>query len=244
MSALEKKMAGRRMAAQSAERRKKLVLVGLIVVFAALLAFQLPKLLKGSGSSSSTASSSSTTSAAPSTSVAGTRSLTAAKTTVSAKRVRAIHGLPPKDLFVPLVHDGTSMSSSASPSAPATSAPAPVTQPASPAAPVAAKPVHVKPAVPTAAVIWTNGQRQVVGLSQVFDVGDAQFRLVAVTRDAIRIQAVGGAFSGRGPVTRLQKGQRVTLTNMATGVRYSLLFTQAGIAASSNAKQPAAISTN
>ena len=48
MSALEKKMAGRRMAAQSAERRKKLVLVGLMVVFVALLAFELPKLLKGS----------------------------------------------------------------------------------------------------------------------------------------------------------------------------------------------------
>jgi hypothetical protein len=244
MSALEKKMASRRNDAKQSERRKKLLLIGLMVVFAALLAFQLPKLLKGSGSSSSAASTSSATSVAPSTSVAGTRSLTAAKTSVSVRRARTIHGLAPKDLFVPLIHDGTSMSSSSSSSAPATSAPAPVAQPALPAAPAVTKPAHVKPAVPNAAVIWTNGHRQVVGVSQVFSVGDAQFRLVSVTRDAIRIQAVGGAFSGRGPVTKVQKGHRVNLTNMATGVQYSLLFTQAGLAASSDAQQPPALGAN
>jgi cytoskeletal protein RodZ len=246
MSALEKRMASRRNDAQQAQRRKKLVLIGLMVVFAALLAFQLPKLLKGSGSSSGTASTSSTTSAVPSTSVAGTRSLTAAKTSVSVRRARAIHGLAPKDLFVPLIHDGTSTSSpeSSAPAAPATSAPTQAAQPAASAAPAVTKPAHVKPAVPNAAVIWTNGHRQVVGVSQVFSVGDAQFRLVSVTRDAIRIQAVGGAFSGRGPVTRVQKGHRVNLTNMATGVQYSLLFTQAGLAASSGAQQPPALSAN
>jgi cytoskeletal protein RodZ len=235
-------MASRRNDAQQAQRRKKLVLIGLMVVFAALLAFQLPKLLKGSGSSSSTATTSSTTSAAPSTSVTGTRSLTAAKTSVSTRRAHAIRGMAPKDLFVPLIQDSSTTASS-----PATaSAPAPVTHPAASAsaAPVVTKPAHVKPAVPTAAVIWTNGQRQVVGVSQVFKVGDAQFKLVAVTRDTIRIKAVGGAFSGRGAAITVQKGRRVTLANTATGVRYSLLFTQAGVAASSTAKQPAAISAN
>jgi hypothetical protein len=98
--------------------------------------------------------------------------------------------------------------------------------------------------VPTAAVIWTNGQRQVVGVSQVFKVGDAQFKLVAVTRDTIRIKAVGGAFSGRGSAITVQKGHRVKLANTATGVQYSLLFTQAGIAAQSTAKQPPAMSAN
>jgi cytoskeletal protein RodZ len=242
MSALEKRMASRRNDAKQAERRKKLILVGLMVVFAALLAFQLPKLLKGSGSSSSTASPSSTASTAAST--PGTRSLTAAKTSVAARRVRAIHGMAPKDLFVPLIHDGTSTSSSTSSSAPTTSAPAPVAQAETPAAPVATLPAHVKPAVPTAAVIWTNGQRQVVGVSQVFKVGDAQFKLVGVTRDTIRIKAVGGAFSGRGSAITVQKGRRAKLANMATGATYSLLFTQVGIAAPSTAKQPAAISEN
>ena len=93
--------------------------------------------------------------------------------------------------------------------------------------------MHVKPAVPTAAMIWTNGRRQVVGLSQVFSVGGTQFRLVAVTRDTIRIKVLGGAFSGRGQSITVRKDHRVTLANTATGVQYGLLFTQAGIAAPS-----------
>ena len=70
----------------------------------------------------------------------------------------------------------------------------------------AAKPVPFTPAAPTAAVIWTNGQRQVVGLHQVFNVGDAQFRLLAVTRKAMRIEAVGGAFAGGKQAIRVRKG--------------------------------------
>jgi hypothetical protein len=99
--------------------------------------------------------------------------------------------------------------------------------------PAVSAPAHAKPAVPTAALIWTNGRRQVVGLSQVFKVGDARFRLVAVTRTTIRIKVVGGAFAGRGQSITVLKGHRVKLANTATGVQYGLLFTQAGIAASS-----------
>jgi hypothetical protein len=241
-------MASRRVAAEQADRRKKLILVGLVVVLVALLAFELPKLLKRSGSSSSAASTSSTTQAGPASESDGTRSLTAASRSVSVKRIRVIHQLPPKDLFVPLVHDSSSTSSSASPSTTA-SAPAPAAQPAASASPAStmpavSTPAHVKPAVPTAAVIWTNGRRQIVGLSQVFAIGDARFRLVAVTRHAVRIKALGGAFSGRGPAITVSKGHRVKLANMATGVQYSLFFTEAGIAAPSTASQPTNTNTN
>jgi hypothetical protein len=230
-------MAGRRNVAKQAERRKRLMLVGLMVVLVAVLAFQLPKLMKGSGSSSSAASTPSTTTAVPSTATSATRSLTVTKTSVSARRIRAIRGMAAKDLFVPLIHDSTSTPSSES-SSTASSAPVPAASSSTPApastAPAISKPAHVKPAVPTAAVIWTNGARQVVGVSQVFSVGDAQFKLVAVTRDAVRIKALGGAFSGRGPAITVQKGRRVKLANMATGVQYSLLFSEAGIAAPSS----------
>jgi cytoskeletal protein RodZ len=237
MSALGNRMASRRVAAEQADRRKKLILVGLVVVLVALLAFELPKLLKRSGSSSSTAPTSSTTPGTPASASDGTRSLTAASRSVSVKRIRVIHHLAPKDLFVPLIHDTSSSSSSASPST-TTSAPVPAAQPAAPAAPAStmpavSAPAHAKPAVPTAALIWTNGRRQVVGLSQVFKVGDARFRLVAVTRTTIRIKVVGGAFAGRGQSITVLKGHRVKLANTATGVQYGLLFTQAGIAASS-----------
>ena len=52
MSVMEARLGGRRVAARNAaERRKKIILAGLIVLFVALMAFQLPKLLKGSESS-------------------------------------------------------------------------------------------------------------------------------------------------------------------------------------------------
>ena len=52
MSVMEARLGGRRVAARNAaERRKKIILASLIVLFVALMAFQLPKLLKGSESS-------------------------------------------------------------------------------------------------------------------------------------------------------------------------------------------------
>jgi hypothetical protein len=87
------------------------------------------------------------------------------------------------------------------------------------------KPVHVMPPAPTAAVIWTNGLRRLVGLSQVFKVSDAQFRLVGVTPETVRLAIVGGSFAGGKHTITARKGHRVELTNTATGVLYRLLFT-------------------
>ncbi len=128
---------------------------------------------------------------------------------------------------MPLIKDSTSTSSSASTPA---STPAP-TQPAfhfTPLGgrvgrcrrhkPVVTKPAHVKPAAPTAAVIWTNGKRQVVGLAQTFNVGDVQFRLAAVTRKPMRIKAVGGPFAGGKHAITVRKGHGVKLANTATGI--------------------------
>jgi hypothetical protein len=83
----------------------------------------------------------------------------------------------------------------------------------------------MKPAAPTAAVIWTNGHRQVVGLGQTFKIGQVQFRLVAVMRKAVRLKIVGGAFASGKPTITARKGHRVKLTNTATGIEYGLLFT-------------------
>jgi hypothetical protein len=88
----------------------------------------------------------------------------------------------------------------------------------------AANAAQIRPAAPRAAVIETNGRRQVVGLSQVFTVGDAHFRLVSVTPKAMRIKVVGGLFAGRKQAITVRKGHRVKLANTATGVEYRLLF--------------------
>ena len=77
---------------------------------------------------------------------------------------------------------------------------------------------------PTAAVIWTNGRRQVVGLSQLFKVGDATFRLVSVGKKTMRFRLAGAVFAGGGTALTIRKGHRVTLANTATGVQYLLFF--------------------
>jgi hypothetical protein len=154
------------------------------------------------------------------------------------------------DPFVPLIHDGTGASSSVSTSAPAStsvsqpairftpSAAAAATAARAHAKPAVSKPVHIKPAAPTAAVILTNGQRQVVGVSQVFDIGDAHFRLVSVTRKAMRIKAVGGMFAGAKQAITVRKGHALKLANTATGVEYRLLF-RAGTTAAPTVIPPA-----
>jgi hypothetical protein len=80
-------------------------------------------------------------------------------------------------------------------------------------------------------VIWTNGKRQIVGLHQVFAAGDAQFRLVSVTRKAMRMEVFGGAFAGGKQAITVRKGHPVKLANTATGVQYRLLFTRGTTAA-------------
>jgi hypothetical protein len=254
MSAIDTRTANRRAAERkAAERRKLIILAGLAVVLVALLAFQLPKLLKRSSSSPTAAATSVTTTAAPAAGAAAPRSLASVSTASSARRLRAIRRLAPRDPFVPLVKESTtSTSSSAAPTSLTGRASATVSQPpiritpvtVAPgvrpgvAAPTVTKPVHVKPAAPTAAVIWTNGKRQVVGLSQVFTVGDVQFRLAGVTRKAMRVKLVGGLFAGGKSAVTVRKGHPVKLANTATGVEYRLLFT-GGTTSSPTVVEPA-----
>ena len=94
------------------------------------------------------------------------------------------------------------------------------------------------PAGPTAAVIWTNGKRQVVGVAQTFDVGDATFKLVAVDRGAMRLQAAGGAFTGGKRTITIREGRSVILENKATGVRYTLRFAGGTTEAATGAHGP------
>jgi len=222
MSVMEARLGGRRLATQkTAERRKKLLLVGLMVVFAGLLVLQLPKLLSSSESTSTAPAASSTVSPAV-TGSSGAPAVASAPAASSA-RVRAIRRMPAKDPFVPLIRENAAGASTA----PAPAAPV-VSRPRIRRAVRAAVPTRVTPTPrravaravkPTAAVIVANGRRQVVGIREAFKVGEATLRLVAVGPKTMRFKVAG---SNRAITVR--KGHRVTLVNQATGVRYSVRF--------------------
>ncbi len=84
----------------------------------------------------------------------------------------------------------------------------------------------------TSAVIWTNGQRRVIGVDKLFTIGDTSFRLAGLGRTVAKIRVVGGAFEGGSQTIRVDRGEIVTLTNIATGVQYVLSFTLARSASS------------
>ena len=73
-------------------------------------------------------------------------------------------------------------------------------------------------------MIWTNGQRQVVGIGHTFHVGDATFEVTAVDGPTVRLQAPDGSFTGGKRTITIHKGREVTLENNATGVLYTLQF--------------------
>jgi hypothetical protein len=137
MSTLAARMTGRRVATDDADRRKKLLLVGLLIVLAGLFAFELPMLLKRSGSSSSTASPPVATTAAPSAASAGVAPpVASAPTSAPAQRERAIRRMTPRDPFVPVVSESAP---APGPSSAPTSTPAPASSSAPTSAPASAR---------------------------------------------------------------------------------------------------------
>ena len=105
-------LGGRRDAVNAAERRKKLILIGLAVVLLGLLAFQLLRMTKSSDTSSIAPAASSTVQPA----VAGSTSAisrSAPTAGASAARIRAIRRLDRKDPFVPLIRENVASASTA-----------------------------------------------------------------------------------------------------------------------------------
>jgi hypothetical protein len=215
--------------AGSTGNRQKIILGVLVVVLIGVLVFELPKVFKGGGSSSgsspSTSVATSNTSATPvaagATGTAGTVGV--APTPASVVRAeRVIKRLPARDPFVPLATATSGPSAAAAAAAAATPRPTPVAKPA-PAKPAALP--SGKQLAPTAAVIWTNGRRQVVGIKQSFLVGDQSFKLLSVTSKAAKVAPAAGVFKGAAKQITVVRGKPVTLKRSATGVKYTLNYT-------------------
>ena len=251
MSTLETHMAGRRVAAPNADRRKKLLLVGLFVLLAGLLAFQLPKLLKSSDSSSTHRFAAGRDArdrqarrhrrpvgreppdvrareaparhpahdAARPVRAAGQRERPRVGALVCSGERPRVRALICSGERTRRPHHTCDRPGASAPTQPAPGVSAP-TQPD----PAPVKPGPVGSAEPTAAVIWTNGKRHIVGVGQTFVVGDATFKLAAVGDKSMRLQVTGGSFADGKRTITVPEGREVTLENEATGVRYTLRF--------------------
>jgi hypothetical protein len=100
----------------------------------------------------------------------------------------------------------------------------PVTPPAAPGAtpaPTATTPAPV-PAVPTDALIATNGVCERIAPSGTFPSNENIFRLVSIARNgkSVEIGIVGGSFDSGKPTATLKLGDKLTLVNTADGTRY------------------------
>jgi hypothetical protein len=216
------KSVGRSKGNPSSGNRQKLVLVGLLVVLAVVLAVELPGMLGGSSSSSSSPSATSTTasgtsaSAPTSTTPAAAAVKPATKVSAATRTERYIKRLPARDPFVPLA----GATAAAAPAAPVVAAPAPAPTPAP-------KPAPAPKLVPTSAVIWTNGTRQVVALKQLFRVGDTSFRLLSVGKNSVKVAVAVGGFKNGAKTITIAKNKPVTIQNTITGAQYNLRFTLA-----------------
>ena len=76
-------------------------------------------------------------------------------------------------------------------------------------------------APPNAALLLTNGHRQVVSVGKGFPSPQPLFKLVALgKKGSIRIGVLGGSFASGAPTMVLLKGQKITLANQSDGSRY------------------------
>ena len=257
MSAIAKSMPrGGASRANAGDKRKKQIVVAGGVVLVVVLVFQVMRL--GGGSSGSAPASEAATiqvaSAVVPTSGAVTSGAGAALVTAAPASRRALNKMPVKDPFVPLIPStGSSGTGSAQAPPPASAEPSPppkvdtspgLAQEAGTTPPIdfsapGADPSKAAPLPPpTAAVISINGSSQTVGRSKLFPAKAPAFRLVTVGRTFVRIAVAGGSFAnGRGTIT-IRRGQRVTLENTATGVRYVLRFAAVSSAAAETAPAP------
>jgi hypothetical protein len=73
---------------------------------------------------------------------------------------------------------------------------------------------------PNAAIVTTNGRKQLVYVGDGFPAADPVFRLVALAKKAVRVGVFGGSFTDGVPTIKLARGKPVTLANEADGSRY------------------------
>jgi len=201
------------------------------VVFVIVAVVQVPKLMKqlhpkGAGMAAP----------APGTVPAssGATAAGAAPAAAASSQLHSFTHLRLKDPFKPLVTVPVASTDSSS-SSPSDAANGEATQ-TTPKPAATPKPKQAKPAAqpaasgtvsfsaaqppPNAAIVKTNGHRQLIYVGDGFPTADPLFRLVALGDKTVRVGVLGGSFVSGLPTIRLARGKEVTLANEADGSRY------------------------
>jgi len=216
------------------ERKQKIfVLVGGLVL-AAMLAFQLPKLLGGSSSSEATTTAPASVVGGPITAATTTANAAsaAAGSTVASVSSSAVASTPKlssfsifqrKDPFVQQVETADGLEP------PATGAAKDGKEGAKGDTPTGTFTTGAKGAA-AATIVTVNGARQVLEPGMKFPAGDPLFVLVAEKQGAksVVVGIVGGAYSGGAKTTTLKVGKPLTLVNTTTGARYKISLVSVG----------------
>ena len=225
-------MARRLTAAQAKAAKQKKIVIVLVVVFVVVAAIQVPRFLKQLHPKSAGMAAPAPGSV-PATGAAAAPS--AAPTSSAPTQLHTFTRLRLKDPFKPLVTVPVASPSDtgASPTGDTASQQSPKPKPAANAKPVAnAKAAKAEGAAsgtvsfsaaqppPNAAIVTTNGKRQLVYIGDGFPTADPLFRLVALGDKTVRVGVLGGSFVDGLPTIKLARGKQVTLANEADGSRY------------------------
>ena len=232
-------MARRLTAAQAKQAKQKKIVIVLAVLFLIVAAVQGPKFWKQlhpkpAGEAAPTPGSVPAAAATPATAAASAPAVSG--------QLHAFSHLKLKDPFKVLVSVPAADASSSAPSDAAPTAkpaetpkqPQQPKQPTKPAAePAAAGTVSFSATAPppNAAIVKTNGRRQLVYVGDGFPAADPRFRLVALGNKAIRVGVMGGGFASGVPTIKLARGKQVTLANRADGAHYVITLVRLTTAA-------------
>jgi len=231
---------------EAKDRRAKKLAVGGAVLLAVVLAFEMPKVLKHGGSSSSTAPAATTTAAtgaptAPATTAPGTAAAAAQPTAASTKlpdsdrapkvsksQLVSFSHFAGKDPFVQQVNptaSGTTSggTSSSSPSAAAAAGVITAGPPSTTSASLGGNGSQARTLAKTGAVtVSVNGTVQTVKVGASFPSSNPLFKLVSVAHGVVRIGIANGSYASGTQTVALTAGRTVTLVDTSDGARYKL----------------------
>jgi hypothetical protein len=227
-------MARRLTAAQAKQAKQKKLVILLGVIFVVVAAVQGPRFLKQLHPKPAGMAA-----PAPGSVPAAAGAATGAAAAPAATgQLHTFSHLKLKDPFKALVTIPVAVADSSTPSADAAKSEAPPakttpettpeTTPKAPKAPKAASEPTASGTVsfsatappPNAAIVTTNGKKQLVYIGDGFPTADPVFRLVALAHKAVRVGVLGGSFTDGVPTIKLARGKPVTLANQADGSRY------------------------
>jgi hypothetical protein len=232
---------------EAKDRRAKRLAIGGAVLLVAVLAFEVPKVLKHGSSSSATPPAATTTATpgaptAPSTTAPGTAAAAAVPTTASTKlpdsdrapkvsksQLVSFSHFAGKDPFVQQVNatasGGSGGASGSSSTATAAAAAGVITAgpPSTTSVRLSGGTSQARTLAKTGAVtLSVNGSVQTVRVGASFPSSNPLFRLVSVAHGVVRTGIANGSYASGTQAVSLTAGKTLTLVDTSDGARYKL----------------------